>query len=513
MHPYLLLVGPALLIVVQLLIKLHHAFFSPLASVPGPYLARFTDLWYAWRINKGHFERDNIAAHRRYGPIVRYGPNRYSICDPLAARVIYGHGQAFSKSSWYDSWGEPNPHQWSLFSDRDEKRHGTNRRLYQSMYSMSSLVHYERYVDECADLFTQRLWQMSGRRNAAEPVDMGHWFQCYAFDVIGMITYSKRLGFLDQGQDIGGIIKNLESHLWYATMVGVYSPLHPYLAPIRSRLGRGGKGRAYIIEFTKQCLAEHRSKPKAVATEESDYLAGQPSTMDLLSKFLAKNSEDESPFTQYHVLAGCVSNMVAGSDTTAISLSAILYQLLCSPEKLKTLRQEIDGFFSKQTSALKRITFQESLGLPYLQAVIKEALRLHPATGLPLERVVPEGGATISGKFFPAGTIVGINSWVEHHNRSIFGEDADVFRPERWLTTDADRLSMMSRHWMPFGLGSRTCIGRHISTLEISKLIPRLLHEFDFELCKDGSWVTKNCWFVKPVGFEVYVSARSSYGP
>ncbi|KAK1701831.1 cytochrome P450 [Colletotrichum lupini] len=522
MQAYVLLVIVALFVGVQLLAKIYRGFAAPLASVPGPFFARFTDLWYAWRIHQGRFEVDNIELHRKYGKsscsIVRYGPNRFSINDPHAAKVIYGHGHAFSKSTWYDTWGDPNPHQWSLFSDRNEKRHSENRRLYQSMYSMSSLVHYESYVDECADLFSRRLSEMSGRGKTVEPVDMGHWFQCYAFDVVGMITYSKRLGFLDRGLDVGAVIKNLENHLYYATMVGVYSYLHSYLAPIRSRLGKRGTGRQFIVEFTKGCLADHQAKPKAVDAEDTSHLSEQSGTMDFLSKFLGKHSEDSSTFSQYHVLAGCVSNMVAGSDTTAISLSAILYQLLRNPKEMSKLQKEIDEFYSQRTGDPRRLNFQESLKLPYLQAVIKEALRLHPATGLPLERVVPEGGATIAGKFFPARTIVGINTWVEHHHPSIFGEDAASFRPDRWLTTDTDRLSAMNRHWMPvshllhvpFGLGSRTCIGRHISILEISKLMPRLLHEFDFEICRDAPWVTRNCWFVKPVNFQVRVNARRS---
>lgn len=67
MHPYLLLVIPALLIVVKLFAKIYQILSSPLISVPGPWLARFTDLWYIWRIHKGQFERDNIALHQKYG--------------------------------------------------------------------------------------------------------------------------------------------------------------------------------------------------------------------------------------------------------------------------------------------------------------------------------------------------------------------------------------------------------------------------------------------------------------
>jgi cytochrome P450 len=92
--------------------------------------------------------------------------------------------------------------------------------------------------------------------------------------------------------------------------------------------------------------------------------------------------------------------MVAGSDTTAISLSAVLYYLLKTPSCMERLQHEIDTCTGKGELS-PNPTFKESQQMPYLQAVIKEALRLHPATGLPLERVVPEGGATISGHFFP----------------------------------------------------------------------------------------------------------------
>lgn len=268
---------------------------------------------------------------------------------------------------------------------------------------MSSLVTYESYVDKCAGLFCQRLHEMSSPKGVSPPVDIGHWFQCYAFDVIGMITYSKRMGFLDKGEDIGKIIENIENHMSYATKVGVYSYLHQFVAPIRNRLGNRGTGRQYIVEFTKQCMAEHQSKPKAIALNYSDNMPQGAGNLDFLSKFLAKNTAENSTFTHYHILAGCVSNMVAGSDTTAISLSAVLYHLLRSPDKLAKLRNEIDQSFSEQTIPSNGIGFQDSLGRPYLQAVIKEALRMHPATGLPLERVVPESGATIGGRFFPAG--------------------------------------------------------------------------------------------------------------
>jgi cytochrome P450 len=132
---------------------------------------------------------------------------------------------------------------------------------------------------------------------------------------------------------------------------------------------------------------------------------------------------------------------------------------------------------------------------------------MHPATGLPLWRVVPEGGATISNHFFPAATVIGVNTWTAHYNEDVFGSDAATFRPERWLESSPEQVKRMDAYYMPFGLGSRTCLGRHISELEMSKLIPRLVREFDFELVKrKGEWATENYWFVKPTDFEVRVN-------
>ncbi|CAG5171199.1 uncharacterized protein ALTATR162_LOCUS7291 [Alternaria atra] len=426
------------------------------------------------------------------GEIVRYGPNRYSFSSPGAQKTIYGHGAKFPKSSWYATWQNPHPDQWSLFADQSIPRHSENRRQYQSAYTMSSLVNYESYVDECADLFSQRLQEVA---SAGAYADMGHWLQCYAFDVIGMITFSKRLGFLDKGEDIRGILVALEDLLWYATLTGTYSWLHKYLAPIRNFLaGPKGTGRAYVMKFTQECIMEHQQEhAKGIPVDGAE--EGKGTSMDFLTKFFKKNADDPKSFSMYHLTVGCVSNMTAGSDTTAISLSAILYYMLKNPQTFETLRQEIDER-QREGKIGHYITFKESQDMPYLQAVMKEALRMHPATGLPLERVVPAGGASICDRFFPEGTIVGTNSWVAHRDTSVFGPDAHMFRPERWLSSDKEKLSLMERNWMP---------------LEMSKLIPMLVRDFDFSLAphlQAADWETTNYWFVKPRDFQVKVMVR-----
>ncbi|TDZ34125.1 Pisatin demethylase [Colletotrichum spinosum] len=382
-------------------------------------------------------------SHTLKGPVVRIGPNRYSFNDAESLKIIYGHGTQFPKSDWYLTF-QVDEKTWNTFTDRDIKRHAYNRRFYTNTYAMASLIHYEPYVNECGDIFSQRLLEFS---KVGSAVDFGHWFQCFAFDAIAMMTYGKRLGFLDQGEDIANIIKNLDNNMRYSSLMGVFPSFHKYIMPLLTasdaRLGKGNN--MYVLNFTQRTIEEEQASPKSVAEAQLQE-DGTPAGETFLSKFLAKHSNDPDMFTKYHILNGCAANIFAGSDTTGITLSATLYYLLKSPESMGKLREEIDDF-TRRGELSAAPAFKETLQMPYLQAVIKEALRIHPAIGLPLERAVPEGGATICGKMFPEGTAVAINSWTQHRNKALFGEDADCFRPDRWLDSDKDRLSIMNRNW------------------------------------------------------------------
>ncbi|OHE96886.1 cytochrome P450 oxidoreductase [Colletotrichum orchidophilum] len=511
MSAQLILAAAAFALLAQILYSFVRWIRSPLRSVPGPSLARFTDFWYFHHVKQGDFEKVNQKLHEQYGPIVRYGPNRYSINDAEATKTVYGHGTDFQKSEWYSSF-QPNDDLWNLFSERSAKRHARNRRFYTNAYSMTSLVNYEPYVDECGALFAQRLSEFA---KVGAMMDIGHWFQCFAFDAIALMTYGKRLGFLDRGEDVAQVIHHLNQSLDYMSLAGIFPLVHKYITPILNKVlpsrSMGAKV-LYVLTFTAKTIEEEQASPKPVIDvkgAEDGAAVGEA----FLTKFLAKHSSNSDEFTSWHLLNGCMSNMVAGSDTTGISISAILYHLLKNPETMTKLQEELDDF-TRRGELSPSPTFKESQKLPYLQAVIKEALRVHPAAGLPLERIVPKGGVTIGGRFFPEGSVVGINAWVQHRNKVFYGEDADSFNPDRWLIEDEAKLSVMNRNWMPFGLGSRTCIGKNVSILEMSKLIPRIIRDFEFKLegnaaAPGGSWTTHNAWFVKPRGFHVSVKSRT----
>jgi cytochrome P450 len=144
----------------------------------------------------------------------------------------------------------------------------------------------------------------------------------------------------------------------------------------------------------------------------------------------------------------------------------------------------------------KPISDKEARALPYLNAVEKEAMRLHSSVGLLLERHVPAGGATICGQYIPGGTIVGINPWVLQHDPAVY-PDPHAFKPERWLEAAPEHLAAMEKSFFAFGAGNRVCLGKNISYIEMRKIIPEVVREFDISLPNGVEWEVKNMWFTQ----------------
>lgn len=123
----------------------------------------------------------------------------------------------------------------------------------------------------------------------------------------------------------------------------------------------------------------------------------------------------------------------AGSDTTGITLCAILYHLLKNPQYLKKVKDELDNAVATGLLPGEYVQYGDSIKLPYLHAVCREGMRIHPGAAARLPREVPKGGREIAGQFINEGVTVGTNPYVIHRNKQIFGEDADEFNPERWF--------------------------------------------------------------------------------
>lgn len=161
------------------------------------------------------------------------------------------------------------------------------------------------------------------------------------------------------------------------------------------------------------------------------------------------------------------------------------------------------------------VSYDEACKLPYLSAVIREAMRMHPSVGMILARGVPLGGATLaleSGEKYHvgAGAEIGFNPWIMHRDPDIF-PDPEVFKPERWIVSDAEHLVRMNRAWMSFGGGRHSCSGQHISVLEMAKLIPSLVLRYDMTWEEGAPDIkVENYFFTVQNGLRIRLERRNS---
>jgi cytochrome P450 len=148
----------------------------------------------------------------------------------------------------------------------------------------------------------------------------------------------------------------------------------------------------------------------------------------------------------------------------------VMLCLLTNPVAYRKLQQEIDNAISARTIS-SPITDAEARKLPYLQAIIQEGLRIKAPAAGPLFKQVPKEGDYIDGKFIPGGTQIGTSPFSIYHSKEIFGQDASIFRPERWLGADPARLEVMSETVsLVFSSGKWQCIGKPVAIMELNKI-------------------------------------------
>ena len=247
----------------------------------------------------------------------------------------------------------------------------------------------------------------------------------------------------------------------------------------------GSKPAAFAVRRQKERLSGIDRAEKALP--DVDEKRG----VDFLTRFLQAQKDHPDFFDDGRIMGACLSLIFAGSDSTAASFANIFYNLMKNRHAYRKLMDELDAAVASgklyadnptRGSGHEIFSYEAAQKLPYLDAVVNESFRIHPPVGVVLERIVPKSGANIAGRFIPGGTIVGCNAWVLHRRKEIFGDDVEHFRPERWLESegaDPAKIKEMKATMFHFGAGSRTCIGRNISLMEIYKTVPSFLRRFE----------------------------------
>jgi cytochrome P450 len=296
------------------------------------------------------------------------------------------------------------------------------------------------------------------------PVDMAKKVQFFTLDVISTVGLGKSFGMLRNDSDVDDYLRSSEEGLAIgntALAMGFsWLAQAPFIGRFVAPSPKDNTGFGKMMAACFRLVDERAANP----TDKRS---------DMLASFIR------------HGLAGdelrseALEQLIAGSDTTAGAIRGTLLHIMTNPRVYHKLQREIDDAVRDgraPAAGAGLIAAAQAKQLPYLQAVIAEALRVWPPVANIFPRDIPAGGDTVvvngESVFLPGGACIGYSAYAMHHSEEIHGKDADAFRPERWLEADPARLAVMHRtNDLIFGYGKYQCLGKPVAQLEIGKMV------------------------------------------
>ncbi|KAF4226423.1 hypothetical protein CNMCM6805_004602 [Aspergillus fumigatiaffinis] len=434
----------------------YRTFFHPLRSFPGPRAARLCASWLSLRLRKTPTFRYFHQLHEEYGPIVRIGPSEVSIIHPEAVAIVHSAQSRCTKNAFYD-----NAHpMMSLHSWRDRDAHDQRRRVWSGGFGDRALRGYEKRIRVYREKLFQRLQAETagaGLGSASNsPVDVSKWFTYYSYDIMGDLAFAQSFDMLDARKNhwaVDVLMKGLTGYrlLWPSWFFRL-------LATMPS-LGLS-KDWHRFIEFSTGTLVKR--------------LNDEVKIPDVFASLIAPLNGRSPSGEEKNVLMGDAMLIItAGSDTTATSLTAIVYELARHPEEVSKLRSELDPIPVESNGEYLHDNIAK---LPHLNGFINETFRLHPPIPAAIPRKTPPEGIVVRDVRIPGGMNVYTPQWSLGRSEAAY-VDPSTFIPERWYKYP--NLVRDKSAFGPFGIGPYSCIGKPLAMLNLRTTVARLVMTFD----------------------------------
>ncbi|KAG5926956.1 hypothetical protein E4U42_002775 [Claviceps africana] len=436
-----------------LLVFIHRVTFHPLRRYPGPPLAKVSDLYGGFHAVLKQLHLTTFLDHQRYGPVMRHGPNKLVFNSIEALHVAKSHVYLLTISG-----GNP-----SILNIIDKQQHRSRRRLIGQAINDKAMRDFEPTLMEQINVF---LKQLSRSAETSEPLEMTDLAKRLGLDVAGHLAFGFALNtqidasyrFLSDGIAISAYRSNCYMQFPFLKRLGIH-----YLMLVAS-LGQR-------IRYTR--TLRHMIRTRLSEDKHARH--------DLYSVVAEHLDRPSGGITPDQLWSEALFLIPAGGETTSTSIVATFFYLSRYPDAYQRLAEEVRGVFSDGTEIRNG---PKLAACRYLRASLDEALRMSPPVpGTPWREQFPDeqkcGPLVIDGHVIPPGTQVGVSIYSLHHNEKYF-EESFVFRPERWLIQDKDKLALMRSAFCPFSLGTRGCAGKAVAYLEMSLVVAKTLWYFDF---------------------------------
>ncbi|RBR23745.1 uncharacterized protein FIESC28_03450 [Fusarium coffeatum] len=427
--------------------------YHRLRDFQGPPLAAWTKLWLLKTVTSGRMHQIFYTTTKKYGSMVRIAPNSLMTSDATLWRRICAVRSPYVRADWYKGMRfEPDKDIVLTYSD---EKHTEMRSKLAAGYAGKESENFEKDMDaRIAELLELIRNKYISDDHSYKPFDWGLMSSNLTLDVVTELGFSHCIGNIKSNSDLYDyygitaeglpIVQTLTVFPWIVTMFENSSILKWIMPSTEDKHG-----------FAKK-RARERFGP------------GKLEKRDMLGSFIRHG------ITQKEAEAETIVQLMAGTDPAATALRVAILYIITQPQVHRRLLDEFqaNGLLSERSNETI-VSFATASKMPYLQACIKETLRIWPPFCGLMEKVVPPGGDVLAdGRKLPEGTHIGLSFWGMMRDPEVFGDDTDIFRPERWINTENERLRVMERTVeCGFSSGRYTCLGKDLAILQVNKVI------------------------------------------
>ncbi|KAH7333388.1 cytochrome P450 [Rhexocercosporidium sp. MPI-PUGE-AT-0058] len=446
---------------------IYRLYLSPVSKFPGPKLAALT-FWYEFYFDvyqRGQYTFKIRELHSRYGPIVRINPCELHVETPSFYEEVYaGGGKRRNKWEWFtNQFGIPE----SVFTSAPHDLHRMRRAALNPFFSTASVRKLQPVIDERLSVFMQRFEEF---QQNDEVMTISLAFAAYANDVVMEYAYA-RCDHRLEAKDFDPSFH--DASLVGATMGHTTKQL-TWILPIMQVLPDWvtvmlNSDMASYVKLQGDILKQISSIQQE--SYDGHLKVSHPTIFhEILNSKLP--AEEKSPSRLWQ--DGQVT-VIAGTLTTAWSLSVTTYHLLTRPNVLRRLRAELETAIPDADQYVPLSALEK---LPYLTACVQEGLRLSCGVSSRLQRIAPDEDLiytdpkTSKAWTIPRGTPIGLTSLLIHYNEEVFPE-SHIFKPERWIENPR-----LDNYLVAFSKGSRACIGINLAYAELYLALAAIFRKY-----------------------------------
>ncbi|KAI0899974.1 cytochrome P450 [Annulohypoxylon nitens] len=444
---------------------IYNVYFHPAARFPGPRLAAFSNLWYAYHWSTGKYPFAVAEALKKYGDVVRVAPNELAFITPEAFNDIYDSHTSgmehFPKTNFMDLGLGDNGLSWEM----DPVKHHADAKKVAPAFSIKALKAKESTMHKYTDAFVQRMREIGGKE---EGIELKTWTDWVAMDASADLAYSRELHHLRDMKST-----HFLDQMWivnfFVTANQIFKKF-PLLSPIKFLFVPPSVIASYHeVQSMNQKALESRIERR-----------GNTEHLDHFEQLLPADAPDPTKAEKKHIEVITGHLIIAGYEPIASQILGTLMFSLLRPESLKSLVEEIRGAFKNYED----ITADAVAPLKYLHASLMETLRITVLSSNGQPRLCP--GAKVDGNYIAKGVEVQYAVLAFTRNPRYF-HDPNSYRPERWLPEDHPHWDPAFKNdaregYHPFSLGPRSCPGMPLAWRQTRIFIAKVLWAFDVEM-------------------------------